>query len=287
MDEDCRIEAFEAYWPRIGGHGSHPPIGKAHVAVVTAFDLDDDRSTAADASEKLRQRSDPLITVLICQLAKFMGAERIDAAFRPHQTVEGKIVEDHGFAIFCALNIALDRVVLGDRRGGGGGSIFDQSGLFGMKTPVRDRPRRQPVRHIYCPPRQVPATSNSASISTALSSGNPATPTVDLAWRPLSPRASTMKSEAPFITSAKLAKPGAALMKPPSLMQREILSRSPKATLACARIFIAHKRAAACPSLLETSTPSLPVCAGSSLPFGPKASWPETARNEPETTKGR
>jgi hypothetical protein len=53
--------------------------------------------------------------------------------------------------------------------------------LFRMKTPVRDRPRRQPVRRIYCPPSQVPAISNRASISTALSSGNPATPAVDLA----------------------------------------------------------------------------------------------------------
>src|SRR5580704_7238524 len=116
-----------------------------------------------------------------------MGAERIDAALRPNQTVEVKIVEYHGLAIFCALNIALDRIVLGDRGGGGGGRIFNQSGLFGMKTPVRDRPRRQPVRRIYCPPRHVPAISNRASISTALSSGNPATPAVDLAWRPLSP----------------------------------------------------------------------------------------------------
>src|ERR1700730_1144124 len=286
MDEDCRIEAFEAYWPRIGGHGSHPPIGKAHVAVVTAFDLDDDRSTAADAKEKIRQRNDPLIAVLIGQPAELIGAERIDAAFRPHQTVEGKIVEHHSLAIFCALNIALDRVVLGDRGGGGGGSIFDQSALFGMKTPVRDRPRRQPVRRIYCPSGQAPAISNKASISMALSSGNSATPTVDLAWRPLSSKTSTMKSEAPLITAARLAKPGAALMKPPSLTQREILSRSPNAALACARIFMAHKRAAACPALLETSTPSLPVCAGSSLPFGPKASWPETARSEPKTTKG-
>src|SRR3984893_2972073 len=228
MDEDCRIEAFEAYWPRIGGHGSHPPIGKAHVAVVTAFDLDDDRSAFADANEIIRQRNDPLIAVLIGQLAEFIGAERIDAAFRPHQTVEGKIVEHHGFAIFCALNIALDRVVLGDCRGGGGGSIFDQSGLFGMKSPVRDRPRRQPVRRIYCPPRQLPAISNRASISPPLSSGNPATPAVDLACRPLSPKTSTMKSEAPFITPAKLAKPGAMLIKTPSLTQCEILSRSLK-----------------------------------------------------------
>ena len=136
-----------------------------------------------------------------------MGAERIDAAFRPHQTVEGKIVEHHGFAIFCALNIALDRIVLGDRGGGGGGRIFDQSELFGMKATVRDRPRRQPVRRIYRPARQVPAISNRASISTALSNGNSATPTVDLAWRPLSPKTSTMKSEAPFITAAKLGEP--------------------------------------------------------------------------------
>ena len=107
--------------------------------------------------------------------------KRIDAAFRLHQTVQGEIVEHHGFTIFCALDIAFDRIVLGDRGRGSGGRIFDQSELFGMKAPVRDRPRRQPVRRIDRPPFQAPAISNKASISTAQSNGNSATPTVDLA----------------------------------------------------------------------------------------------------------
>jgi len=68
-----------------------------------------------------------------------------------------------------------------DRGGGGGGRVFDQSELFGMKTPVCDRPRRQPVGRIYRKPRQAPAISSKASISTAQSNGNSATPIVDLA----------------------------------------------------------------------------------------------------------
>ena len=49
MDEDGRIEALEANGPRIGGDGGKRPVGKTHIAIITAFDLDDDRRAAADA----------------------------------------------------------------------------------------------------------------------------------------------------------------------------------------------------------------------------------------------
>ena len=132
-------------------------------------------------------------------------------------------MEHDGFAVFCALDVAFNRVIFGDRGGGGGRGIFDQAELFGMEAPVRDRPRGQPVRRIDRMSRQGAAISNKASISTAQSNGNSATPTVDLAWRPLSPKTSTIKSDAPFITPGRLVKPGAALINPPSLTQREIL----------------------------------------------------------------
>ena len=60
------------------------------------------------------------------------------------------------------------------------------------------------------------------------------TPTVVRAWRPLSPNAVTIRSDAPFITLGPSAKPGAELMKPPSRTTRATLSRSPSAALSCA-----------------------------------------------------
>ena len=149
MDKDGRIEAFEANRPRIGGDSRKGTVGETHIAIIAAFDLDDDRHAAADAAREnptTRRFSD---RNLYTPSGRARRAKRIDAAFRPHQTVEGEIVEHHGFAIFCALDVAFDRIVLGDRGGGRGGRIFDQSELFGMKTPVCDRPRRQPVRRIY------------------------------------------------------------------------------------------------------------------------------------------
>jgi hypothetical protein len=72
----------------------------------------------------------------------------------------------------------------------------------------------------------VQATSKMASTSTAASNGNAATPTVVRAWRPLSPNAATIKSDAPFSTFGPSRKSGAELTKPTSLTTRVTLSRS-------------------------------------------------------------
>src|ERR1019366_10402027 len=99
MDEDGRIEAFEANRSAIGGGGGQGTVREAHIAIIAAFDLDDNRRAAADASEKSRQRNDPLIAIFIGQTTKLARANTIDAAFRPHQTVQGEIVEHHGLAV--------------------------------------------------------------------------------------------------------------------------------------------------------------------------------------------
>ena len=64
------------------------------------------------------------------------------------------------------------------------------------------------------------------------------------AWRPLSPKTSTIRSDAPFITFGPSVKPGAELMKPPRRTTRTTLSRSPSAALSCASRLIAQARAA-------------------------------------------
>src|SRR5204862_507648 len=52
-------------------------------------------------------------------------------------------------------------------------------------------------------------TSNIPSTSTAASAGRAATPTVVRAWRPLSPKAATIRSDAPFSTFGPSRKSGA------------------------------------------------------------------------------
>jgi len=51
------------------------------------------------------------------------------------------------------------------------------------------------------------------------------------AWRPLSPNAATIRSEAPLSTFGPSRKSGAELTKPPSRTTRTTLSRSPRAAL--------------------------------------------------------
>ena len=129
-----------------------------------------------------------------------------------------------------------------------------------MKSAVSNRKLHQPIGHAH------QATSNMASISIAAFRGSWATPTVVRAWRPLSPRIATIKSEAPFITAGKLEKDGKQFTNPPSLKHRTIRVKSWVAFWACARRLIAHSREAPYPSFSDTLSPSLPVCSGRSNP---------------------
>ena len=73
------------------------------------------------------------------------------------------------------------------------------------------------------------ASSNIPSTSTAASPGREGTPMVVRACRPASPKISTARSEAPFITTACWVNSAGAAMKPPSRTIRTTLSRSPAA----------------------------------------------------------
>src|SRR5712671_2389723 len=106
-----------------------------------------------------------------------------------------------------------------------------------MQAAMGDRPRRQPVGGAH------QETSNTPSTSTAASDGSEATPTVVRAWRPLSPKAATIRSEAPLSTFGPSRKSGAELTNPPRRTTRTTLSRSPSAALICANRLMAQPRA--------------------------------------------
>src|ERR1700730_12170736 len=146
----------------------------------------------------------------------------------------------HGLAVGADWQIDLDAVAGRDRRAHGTSSVLDHAPSCVMQPAMGDGPRNQPVQR--SPHRQ--DTSTRPSTSTAASAGNAATPTVERACLPLSPKAATMTSEAPFITFGPSTKPAAELMKPPSRTTRATLSRSPIAALTCASRLIAQARAA-------------------------------------------
>src|SRR5579883_3574264 len=63
-------------------------------------------------------------------------------------------------------------------------------------------------------------TSKIASTSTATLAGSTLTPTAARAWRPASPKTSTMRFDAPFTTCGCCVKSSTELTKPPSRTQR-------------------------------------------------------------------
>src|SRR5258706_14239543 len=149
----------------------------------------------------------------------------------------------HRFAVRGELDVAFDREI---RMGGGLGCprhVLDDAVPEIMQAAVSDRPRRQPIRGAHVSGSDQD-TSKMPSTSTAASEGREATPTVVRAWRPLSPKAATIRSEAPLSTFGASRKSGAELTKPPSRTTRTTLSRSPSAALTCASRLTAQPCAA-------------------------------------------
>src|SRR5262245_51061513 len=122
---------------------------------------------------------------------------------------------DHCLAVGRDLHIALDRVVSHDGGAKCRRRILNDASRGVVQSAVSDRSCGQPVRH-----GGTQLTSNSPSTSTAESSGSTGTPTVVRAWRPLSPKAATIRSDAPFITLGPSRNVGIELMKPPRRITR-------------------------------------------------------------------
>src|SRR5450631_818255 len=188
----------------------------------------------------------------------------------------------HRLAIGGELDIAFDAEIACYRSLCRARHVFDDAARGVVQAAMGHRPRGQPVGRAHCDD-SVYETSNIPSTSTAASAGREATPTVVRAWRPLSPKAATIRSEAPFSTFGPARKSGAELTKPPSRTTRITLSRSPSAALICASRLMAQPRAAALPCSTVTPAPSLPFAI--SLPSGLRQTCPETNSRFPVRTK--
>src|SRR5579872_4764606 len=172
----------------------------------------------------------------------------------------------HGLAIGGELNVAFDGEIALDRGKRGARHVFDQAARALVQAAMGHRSCRQPGGGAHERPPQ--ETSNTPSTSTAASAGRDATPTVVRAWRPLSPKAVTIRSEAPLSTFGPSRKSGVELTNPPSRTTRTTLSRSPSAAFTWASRLMAQPRAAALPCSIATPPPSLPLAI--SLPSAPR-----------------
>ena len=118
--------------------------------------------------------------------------------------------------------------------------------------------------------------SNIPSTSTQASSGSSATPMVERAWRPASPKASTIRSEAPFMTGARLCEGRHGIDEAAEAHATHDLVEIAHGSLELSQQVDGAKARGLLPDLWRNSpAPSLPSCASASLPSWPRQSWPE------------
>ena len=83
-------------------------------------------------------------------------------------------------------------------------------------------------------------------------------PTADRAWRPASPKTSTMRSEKPLMTFGWSAKSSVHCTMPSAFTTRRTRSRLPRALRVDARRFRPVSRAASWPCSIVSSRPTRP-----------------------------
>ena len=138
-------------------------------------------------------RSDAFAAVTQRERLQLGDAPVGERAARARQAAQNVVVKHHRLTVAAELNVAFDGESAGDRRFGGADRVFGQAFGRVVETAMGDRPRGQPGRRAHG------AISNSASTSAIDPSGRKATPTVVRAWRPRSPNAAAIRSDAPFI----------------------------------------------------------------------------------------
>src|SRR5215208_1363867 len=284
-----RIERHYGDRTGIGLEHLRHPARQPRVTVEMALELDENSDAPADQAEKIAQGHHPVRGLLEAHEFEMGGRHGVQAAFSVGNPAERRVMIDHRLAVGSDVQVDFDRVVGVNGGRHGRRRVLDDAARLVVHAAMRDRPRDQPVEpghnELLCGRATLLpyATSNEPSTSTAASSGSTATPTVVRAWRPLSAKAVTMRSEAPFITLGPSRKSGAELMKPPSRTTRTTLSRSPSAALTWARRLTAQVRAARWPSSTDTPAPSLPLAI--SFPSTSRQSWPDTTSRFPVRTK--
>src|SRR6478752_4406099 len=247
-----------------------------------AFHLDHHRDAAGGQRAEIAKRHHPLGRVLERDLLELASGQAAQCARAVGEAAERVVMVHHRLAVGGELDIDFDGEISVDRSGYSARHVLDNAVGTIVQTAMGDRPCGQPIRGVQAPV-SAQDTSKMPSTSIAASAGREATPTVVRAWRPLSPKAATIKSDAPFMTFGPSRKSGAELTKPPSRTTRMTLSRSPSAALIWASRLMAQPRAAALPCSTVTPAPSLPLAI--SLPCESKQSWPETNSRFPVRTK--
>src|ERR1700730_10693342 len=277
-----RVERHAYDRAGIGAENLRHSCHQFAVTVEMALHFDHERHAALDQCTEIAERHHPLGGILeLDRLELACGhAEQRAAAFG--ETAERVVMMHHRLAVGGELQIAFDAEISIDRGLSRARHVFDDAARSVMQPAMGHRARRQPAGSAHLSVFRHD-TSNTTSTSTAASAGSEATPTVVRAWRPLSPNASTIRSEAPFSTFGPSRKSGAELTKPPSRTTRTTLSRSPSAALICASRLMAQPRAAALPCSMVTPAPSLPLAI--SLPCGSTQTWPDTNSRFPVRTK--
>ena len=190
------------------------------------------------------------------------------------QAIERIVVKDEDLPVSAHLDVAFDGEPARNRGLCCLKRVLDDPARGVVQAAVGDWTLGQPGRRVKRPQNEI---SNTPSTSASAFNGRCATPTVVRACRPRSPKTLAIRSDAPFITCGSASKLEATLKKPPSLMTRTILSRSPSASCAWARMLIAQRSAASRAASIGESGPSLPLWRSSSFPSGPER---ELAGNE-------
>src|ERR1700730_10160704 len=246
-----------------------------------AFYFDHQRHAAFDQRTEIAERHHPLRRILEPDRLQLGCGHAEQRAASFGEAAKRVVMVHHGFAVGAELDVAFDAEIACDRSLSRARHVLDNAAGAVVQAAMGHRPRRQPVRRAHL--ARCYETSKIPSTSTAASAGRAATPTVVRVWRPLSPNAATIRSEAPFKTFGPSRKSGAELTKPPSRTTRTTLSRSPSAALICANRLMAQPRAAALPCSKVTPAPSLPLAI--SLPSGSTQTWPDTNSRFPVRTK--
>src|SRR6056297_3413147 len=107
---------------------------------------------------------------------------------------QGIVVKDHRLPVFRQLKVELNAVAMSDGGLKGRQAVFRAARGLSVKAAMGQRPFSKSGwqrGHLI---------SKIPSISTATPSGKDAAETAERAWRPMSPSASTMKSDAPLMT---------------------------------------------------------------------------------------
>ena len=208
------IEGHQRRRPAIAGQDRGGTADEPVVAVEPALQLDNERGATSHQVAQFRERHHAIGRGLEADALEVGEGPLVEPTGAFGQPAERIVVMHHGLAIGGDPEIAFDPVSPCDRCCERRRRILDHAISGVMQTSVRHGMRDQPVQ---CGHRQClgQATSNTPSTSTAASAGSAATPTVVRAWRPLSPRTATNRSDAPFITFGPSRKAGSELMNPP------------------------------------------------------------------------